>query len=334
LIEFPNDPLAVYAAITAIADLDVDCAETIAGRIAKWHPREQAAILQRPHVNSFMQVPRTLARTTVEDPTQAMADDPSPDFAAAAPAGLAAILLSTGQDKSDSQLILDLAEVRPRLWGVWMAVAHTGILDGRRARVAAAVYRDPTVPLPVRVAAASALGRADPRAAAFAADQVDSFLARFADLDLPSMLRAARAATPESDAYRQYWRLILDFHMAATLLVLDDYAAAPLATRFLKANNQDVRNLCGIVVARRWPDQLMKSGRGAFSEREFGALLALIAQNHPEQTTAAAALVPDGLAKASSDLRTLGLGALFNRPGNLLEMFLGDTQAGATTNSK
>ena len=320
LIESRNEELSVDIALLAIAEPGPDFVEAIASRIVGWLPNNQAAILQTlaPVRERFLQVPRNLVRSTLQDAKQG--SDPEPGQAAIEPLGMSAILLAGTRDKADYQMILELAQLRPRLWGVWMAVAYAAILDGPSARLASSTYQRGDVPLPVRVAAASALGSVDAQAATFAAREIRTFLEGFAGREWESLMKASVESNQAGEDYRQFWQARLNFHLAVALLVLRDDAAKPLTTHFLEANNQLVRNLCGIVAARRWPDRILKSGQGAFSEKEYAALLALIAQDHPDQTAAAAALTPGGLAKAQADLREFGLG-VFGIPGTLLKVF-------------
>ena len=81
--------------------------------------------------------------------------------------------------------------------------------------------------------------------------------------------------------------------------------------RFLNSRNEDVRGLCAIVAARRWPDELLKAGQGSFSDLEYPDLLAIIALYHPELAgLAAAKITPARMQKAKSHVDLVGVGAL------------------------
>jgi hypothetical protein len=97
-------------------------------------------------------------------------------------------------------------------------------------------------------------------------------------------------------------------YMMSSLLVLKSESIHQLTLQYLTGKNQVIRRLCGIVAARRWPSELLKAGRGLFSEEEYTKLAAVIAIYRPENPAAAASAAPaDKLAAAKSRIRAAGL---------------------------
>lgn len=109
--------------------------------------------------------------------------------------------------------------------------------------------------------------------------------------------------------------------LMTALLLLKSDSARQLTLQYLTAKNHVIRGFCGIVAARRWPADLLKSGRGVFSEDEYTNLAAVIAVYRPEHGAAAAGAAPAGkMAAAQSRVAASGLGVvLFD--GAMLNLF-------------
>ena len=111
----------------------------------------------------------------------------------------------------------------------------------------------------------------------------------------------------------------------SALLVLRSESVHQMTLQYLTAKNQVIRMQCGIVGARRWPAELLKAGRGLFTDQEYAELAvelaAVIAIYRPEQATAAsAAAPPDKFATAKSKIAASGLDAI-PLGGGVLSLF-------------
>lgn len=323
LIGSPNDDVAAEAARVAVTEHDLDSAPLVAAHIVNWRPTPQLGVLQAlvPLEDAFQQIPRRLVNSILEGVQRSEQSSPFSD-----PAGAAALLLARKPDQADRQMLLALAKVRSRSWGVWMAIANARAMDVARVELATRVYTDPAVASPTRVAAAVALEPFDNRATGFAVAQVQSFLEKFGNNDMGQMLVDAHQKASDALADGQvplsgYAELRTTFHLLSAMLVLKAEAAHELTFGFLKATNGEIRIHCGIVAALRWPDELVRSGQGLFSDSEYANLMALVVKRHPNQSEAASVrITPARMAAASSRIDLLGLG-VFGSPGTILGIF-------------
>jgi hypothetical protein len=319
LIAGPHTGLASLAARRAIDEGDTDSAALIASHISSWPHADQGAILQNLGPTArvpYLEIPRAVVRSAIKTPKAVSSPDSPTEHV-----GIAAILLAKTGNPADRQMLLELTQPQPRSWGVWMAIAYAGGVDSTRAGLASVVYKDTNERIAVRVAAASALETLDSQAGAFAVSKVQSFLTRFGNQSAVQIYYDGSPDKPSDDARQRFFDFRFNFHLLGALLVLKNNAAQQLTFQYLNANNEMIRELCGIVAALRWPDQFVKAGRGSFPDREYDHLLAVVALNHPEQANAASVrITPDRMAKAKSDIGKIGLG-VFGLPGNMLIVF-------------
>jgi hypothetical protein len=199
-------------------------------------------------------------------------------------------------------------------------------MNAELAAVAQGIYQDTNAAIPLRVAAATALEPFDAKAAAYAMGQIESYLTQFSgqaiDESLAEVLRARRTGSNTADTpTAQFSTFIHNTHIMSALLVLKSESVHQLTVQHLTSRNGWIREVCGIVAARRWPADLLKSGQGVFSNQEYANLAAVIVAYRPDQAAAAAAAVPaDRLAAASSRLTANGLG-VFLEAGGVLSHF-------------
>ena len=313
-----NNALASSIANWAVIENDMDLAHLIASRIASWSAQDQSAILGNLAMkrDAWMEVPRQLVQAAVNAGRVAQPSD-SPNE----PVGKAAIILAKSGTPADREMILNLAQLRPYSWGIWMAIAYVGAMDAPRVASASPVYKDNTAPASVRAAAAAALESFDPQAAAFAVSQARTFLAKFSDQDAGLIISLGSKAKPGDSAYQSEADFVTNIHQLAVLLVLKDRAAQQLAFQYVNARNQFISRLCYLIAAVRWPQDLMKLGQGTLSAQEYADLLAIMAMYNPDQAAAAASHVtPDSMAKAKVHVGKVGLAAL-GHPGHMLKVF-------------
>jgi hypothetical protein len=313
-----NTALASTVANWAVMENDADLAPLIASHISAWNNQDQSTILSNLAVqrDTWMEVPRGLVQAAINSGKTVQPNDTPSD-----PVGKAAIILARSGTTADRQMVLALAQYRPKSWGTWMAIAYAGAMDSSRAALASPVYKDTTVPTAVRAAAATALQTIDSQAAAFAVSQAQAFLVRFADQDVAQIISLGSKARAGEPAYQANSDFVNNFHQLAVLLVLKDSAAHQMVFQFLNARNQFISRLCYLVAAVRWPQELLKLGQGTLSNKEYPDLLAIIVMYNPDQSAAAAAqTTPDSMAKAKAHVAKVGLAAL-GQPGHMLKVF-------------
>jgi hypothetical protein len=299
---------------------DQESVALIVSRISAWRTQTQVSTLQEIAVvrGAFLDVARELLRATIKSAKPAQQAD-SPTEAVA----IAATLLAKTSIPADRQMLLDLASVRPKSWGVWMALAYGRSTDLARSKIASSVYPDPGVTMAVRVAAASAAEQFDGQALSFALAQVQAFLDQYSGQDEGRMLADAMVPTKPnviSDSARKYFDFLSGMPMLGALFVLQADSAQQITFRYLNVRNQSIRDACTLAAVVRWPDRWLKTGQSTFSDREYADLLAIVAAYHPELTGAVSSMItPARMDVAKSRVAKGGLGTI--QPAGM--MFIG-----------
>ncbi len=311
LIGLPHEELIAGILVAVLKMRDEGAAELIASRVSGWKPGTQLRALEIAGIGRgpFQVIPRTLLQDASHNAgTSALAG-----FSAGV-LGRASLVLAKTGNPTDLQMIQSVAHLRPKSWGIWMALAYGDGMNASLAALAETVYQDTSADVPLRVAAATALEAFDAKAGAYAIAQIQSYLAQFGSQDALTMVRAANRATapgthsPAPEAL-QLATFTNNMYILSSLLVLKSDSARQLTLQQLTVKNQVIRMFCGIVAARRWPADLLKAGRALFTEHEYADLAAVIAIYRPEQAAAAAAAAPaDKLATAKSRIIAGGLG--------------------------
>jgi hypothetical protein len=313
LILLPHEELIVGALLDVLRTRDDSAAELIAPRLAGWKDATQARAVHIAAVarGPYLTIPRTLLRNAVNGTKVSGSALRSAD-----PLGSACLVLASTGNVSDLQMIQNAARLQPKSWGVWMALAYGGAMNASLVPLAEGVYQDVSAALPLRIAAATALEPFDTKAADYAVNQLQSFLAEFSGQDaLVAARDAFRASVPGTGvpglSAAQHADFKKNLYMLSALLVLKSESIHQLTLQSLGVKNQVIRMLCGIVAARRWPNDLLKAGRGLFTDYEYAKLAAVVAIYRPEQASAAAAVIPgDKFAAAKSRIVEAGLGTV------------------------
>src|SRR5260370_20611464 len=131
---------------------------------------------------------------------------------------------------------------------MWLGTAKMGGLEPREVILAASTYKDRTLSVEVRVAAAAALAPGDASAAAFVAAEIESLIARFAGREMAEMLVAAQSDQNEK---KNLYYLRQHLPLLATLRFLRTPGAEDLTFRFIAVKNDHIRVALGIVAGTR-----------------------------------------------------------------------------------
>jgi len=199
-----------------------------------------------------------------------------------------------------------------------MAVANAGITDASTLTVGSGVYQDSSVSDPVRVAAATALAPANSDALTFASKKLSSFVDRFADIDVMSLVGAAYNKSGRGgDEYAAFRDQI---HMLGSLFFLRADQSKDVTMQALHRKNESIRTYCAVLAALRWPDELLAAGQSGLPDELYANLMALIAVRHPRLSTAASVkLRSDQIASATKRIQDGGLSVFV--PTSVLELF-------------
>lgn len=285
LILSPNPWLAPLAAGRSIQEGNREDAPLIASRITEWSVESQTGILQllTPGRVSSPEIQRAVLRQLIKDGEIPKYHDNLADSAAS--------LLAKTRLTEDREMLLKLASLLPTRSAVWEAVAYSGAMDESRATLASKIYRDASIPIPVRVSAAVALQTIDRGAVAFAEAQVESVLSRFAGEGVGPMLESMYREKSSAMANNEEAGFLLGrSEILTALAILNTDSVQDTVFRCVRASNETIRSWCGLVAATRWPDRLLKIGQVNFSAQEYADLLAVLVIKHPEQSAAAEAL--------------------------------------------
>lgn len=286
LILSGNLDLASSAAHEAIEARDERLAGPIASRICSWRSLGQASILDRigPVRGAFLEAARAVARCGAN----ARNDSAVPGD----PVGVASILLARTGIVSDRQLIADLSRLHPRSAEIWTAIGYAGIAGKDLMASASRVYRDGTLPMATRIAAATALQSVDDNASRFALGEIQSYLAQYGDSDLSMLTAAALDPHADQSGRTASGSVVFSTGVIGSLFLLNVSGAEDLTFQYLEARNYLIRQKCGQIAAYRWAERFLKAGQGLYSTQEYAALLALVALHHPELEAAARAEAP------------------------------------------
>ena len=281
LIASPREDLASEAAGYGIREGDAGLAGTIGSHIVTWSAGCQSGVLgsvmnARP---VLLEIPRALVREALTGDQIVQVDGGDQPVDAV---GIAALLLENFGSGSDREMLAQLVGRQPWSTGSWLALADAGMTTPELAQVGSATYQDQHINLLTRVAAASALEPLDSRAAEFAFSQLQSFLTRLQHEGAAEMLPQVFQPNPAGKEFDDwaYWTKYAT--ILRTLMVLKGSAVGPLVLKNLGSANEHIRVVCATVAAIRWPEQLLQTNQGLFSDREYAGLMAAVAIRHPE----------------------------------------------------
>jgi NADH dehydrogenase/NADH:ubiquinone oxidoreductase subunit G len=312
LVASGDETIAAIAARSLLREHSADAAQLISSQVFKWSEANQLAVLQEMQNigvdESFMQIPREILRrnSLAEASGAKRASSPAATDAAA-------ILLAGSSVAKDRSMLAAALRAQPYSRGLWLAMAAQNSIGASESALAESTYKDAAAPVLVRAAAAAALAAKNQMAADFVANEISSFLSRFAHQKIEKMLTRAyleNEAKANIVSYRQQLRLL------GILRFLRTPASELLTFNNLNAENQEIRMTLGLVAAMRWPERLLSVDQGAFSNSEYESLLAVVSLMRPDLTTQVEAKVESGrLNEVQDRVRKYGLVGVFSVPG-------------------
>lgn len=281
LIVSPIEDVACGVAAYGIQQGNAGLAEAVSFRVAGWSVNCQSGLIgmatdKRP---VLLEVPRALVRAALAADQIRQVEGGDPHFD---PAGEAALLLGIFGTRADGDMLPKLVAREPWLTGSWLALAHVGTLTPEIARLGSATYQDRSINLLARVAAASALESVDGRAAEFAISQLQTYLTRLEHEGGAEMLPQVFQPHPAGKEFDDFIYMSKNATILRTLMVLKGSAVGPMVLKNLASANDHIRIVCATVAAIRWPEQLLETSQGLFSDREYAGLMAAVAIWHPE----------------------------------------------------
>ena len=255
-----HEHYAASAARALIYDRVAGISQLITAQVGTWSDESQRAALRAIQTSETEEALRDVPRRVLEN----LLDSGSPGEVADALSSaidIAARLLADSDESKDEELLRSAVRTFPQSRGLWLALAEADAVQNVELTLALSTQIDPQLPLVVRIAAAVAAAPQDERAARFAHEQIEAFIARFGDKSLAGWAASLSSGEADSPAKRAYHQFERDKRMIGMLRVLKTPLAQQLTIQALVAENQVIRMTGGLVAVERWPQVLVSLGQ-------------------------------------------------------------------------
>lgn len=282
--------VAVMAAQQMIRHRLPDAGATIVKVISGWSESNQAVVLGEILTLGIAPALREIPRVVLRSARPGRSHVEAGSLITRSPAELAAVLLADSAEAADRELIRSALHRAPETHGLWVALAAAGDVGGDDLALAVATFNDAKLPRSTRVAAAVAAAPRDRSAAEFAEAEIGAFIDRFGQMDDVRILGDLLERREGGRVYLEFQRSL---SLIGMLRHLRTEAAEKLTFAALGARNELMRQPAALVAAWRWPERLIRTGQGQFSQDEYVNVLAALAQAHPHLAVRAQELVPE-----------------------------------------
>jgi hypothetical protein len=183
--------------------------------------------------------------------------------------------------------------LRPGSPQLWTAILHLKKpIPENVVAEATKIAGDPKATLALRLATAAVAGaNGDKPAAKFLWEQETAVCAEYSKMDIGTLLSIGYAHDKES---RDRWRAFSIGESSIGLLAwLPDPKVRTQMLELLAAKNPPIRQTAEIVLARKWPDDLLRVPKQQFgTDEEYTYALAALAIYHPELMPAVEKAIP------------------------------------------
>ena len=316
LVGSADETIAAMAARSLLHEERTGAAAIISSRISNWSEANQLVVLQELQNigidESLMQIPREVLR---KSPLRTDVDKkPGSTFPLRA-VDLAATLMANSTLADDWTLLTGAVRARPYSRGLWLTMAAGERIEPREAALADSVYKDTTVSMLIRTAAAAALAAGDQAAAEFVTNEITSFLSRFSNQNIEAMMANAYSSTQAKENIIFFQQNLREL---GTLRFLRTPSSELLTFNYLNSANQEIRMTLGLIAATRWPERLLGATHDNFSSGEYEMLLGAVSILHPELASSVETRAESShLSEVVARLRKHGLMGVFGVPGTV-----------------
>ncbi len=246
-------------------------------QIPKWPESSVVLVLQAvkeaKDEPALLEIPRRVVSLQMNRPANAASNVHEP-----AAALMAAAILARNGTASDKDIVRRLIVQNPHANGSWLILLEALPPDEAAFTSAMAVYRDPKVPVQTRVLAAAVAAKKEQAAAEFVVKETSSFIARYRNQEAGALLKAAYSSDTGKTEYLAFENQLI---LVCSLRYLNTEAAAKLTLNALDSTNLLIRVAAGLAAAIRWPERLLETQQGKFSEDEYVKILAFMLIKHP-----------------------------------------------------
>jgi hypothetical protein len=229
---------------------------------------------------------------------------------------VSALILAKSEEAEDQRLLLSAARLSPQSRGIWLGIAEIGRPGEEVHALASLVYSNERLPLVTRVAAALAIAPNDLLASDFAATEITRYISMQGTIDQPTMGAGVPSHAMINEPYilsREQLRLI------GLLRFAEAGWEEELILKCLDSTSGDIRMTAALVGGIRWPKEILRMGRGLFTDEEYTSVLAAIAMHHPD-------LIPEierrypllSVNEALVRLQRVGMTGVFGLPGSTI----------------
>ena len=251
--------------------------QLVSQQIPKWPESSVVLVLQAvkeaKDEPALLEIPRGVVSLQLNRPANVASDVHEP-----AAALMAAAILARNGTTSDKDMVRRLIAQNPHANGSWLILLEALQPDEAAFTNAMAVYRDPKVPVQTRVLAAAVAAKKEQAAAEFVVKETSSFIARYRNQEAGALLKAAYSSDTGKTEYLAFENQLI---LVCSLRYLNTEAAAKLTLNALDSTNLLIRIAAGLTAAIRWPERLLESEQGKFSEDEYVKILAFMLLKHP-----------------------------------------------------
>ncbi len=252
-----DDEIAATATNALLLSENKELSRVMSSRYPKLTRQYQAVVLSS--VRHFLadvswrSIVRTWVDTIVQDVRSLRPED-------SLCVNFAGLILSESRDPGDFTRLCALVQRYPNVSGPWLGLASGGELPNAIQGLATHVYEGVDRAPMTRLAAAIAVAPMDPQAAAFVREQIESVLSSIGGLSIDRILAESSnvGGTDQSGPRRvDMQTLQRTVSLAGLVRYLHTNAAHEYMMLFLHAKNEYVRAVGELLLALRWPDELV-----------------------------------------------------------------------------
>ncbi len=297
----------LYAAPMLIdnEELKGEALDVLTSRLKTVSEYSRRAIINRMRFAKRDERYAAIARQALEDIARGEKQDIEAEQAVGLVGDAASLLLKSGMQESDTDLLRSAVHAFPDSFAVWIVLAKHGLAGAEECKIARKVYEDKENLPALRVGAAVACA-GDEQARQFVLREVRVFLEEFGSRSLEDLFPSG---WQDEAAQRLFGRLRRDRVLVALLVALDSPEAQDLTFKYLWSPNLEIRNVVHLVVAQKWPDRLLDT-TGADPSDEAKQLVGLAVHFHPQLRSVVEGRIP----KAEFDKRLQAAKAIIERP--------------------
>jgi hypothetical protein len=209
----------------------------------------------------------------------------------------ACILLGEKGDVSDIDLLRSAVHSIPSSWSLWNSLAKTGKAEPGDLELASEIMANTTYPKVTRVAASCLITQVSSAATIFARDQILDYVQSFCDVGVIEIVNRVNAG--DRDWYGEFRNGI---PLITMMRFLPEQTAEEIFHATIRCQNDDIRQVGGLVGAEEWPEEVLALEDGVLPIEDYLSLLVAIHEKQPDLREPILARVGDNLSLFETEL--------------------------------